>query len=64
MPKGMVEPAAMKCSALGPTAMETMEPAAVKCSTPPPAKSPAATVAIRGIGHLWLNNGGSKQQCC
>lgn len=63
MPKGMVEPAAMKCSALGPTAMETMEPAAVKPSTPA-AKSPAATVAISGIGHLWLNNGGSKQQCC
>jgi hypothetical protein len=25
------------------------------------AKSPAAII---GIGHLWLNNGSSKQQCC
>src|SRR5215469_8298673 len=41
----------------------TVEPAAVKPSTPP-VKSPAATAAIIGIGHLWLNNSGSKQQCC
>jgi hypothetical protein len=37
-----------------------VEPAAVKPSTPA-VKSP---VAVIGIGHLWLSNGGSKQQCC
>ena len=40
-----------------------VEPAALKPSASA-VKSPAATAAIIGIDHLWLNNSGSKQQCC
>jgi hypothetical protein len=40
-----------------------VEPAALKPSASA-VKSPAATAAIIGIDHLWLNNGGGKQQCC
>jgi hypothetical protein len=39
-----------------------VESAAVKRSTAA-VKSASAIAAIIGIGHLWLNNGGSKQ-CC
>ena len=42
-----------------PTAVQPGKPAAVKPATTP-MKSPAA---MSGIGHLWLNNSGSKQQC-
>ena len=62
----MVEPAAVKPTfvtvepaAVEPTAVQPGKPAAVKPATTP-MKSPAA---MSGIGHLWLNNSGSKQQC-
>ena len=42
---------------------QAMEPAAVEPSAPV-VKSPTATAAIIGIGHLWLNSDANKQQCC
>jgi hypothetical protein len=57
-PKAMVEPAAAKPST--PAAVKPSTPA-VKPSTPAEPSTPAA--AMSG-SHLWLNNGGSKQQSC
>jgi hypothetical protein len=49
--------------------MKTPKPA-MKPSTPtvkpstPAVKPSTPAAAVSGIGHLWLNNGGSKQHCC
>src|SRR5215469_4699731 len=50
-PKRWVDTSEPEHGAEMPKAM--VKPAAVKSST-----------AIIGIGHLWLNNGDSKEQCC
>jgi len=60
-PKAMVEPAAAKPSK---PAVEPSKPAAVEPSKPAAMKPSTPAAAMSGIGHLWLNNGGSKQQCC
>jgi len=39
-----------------------VEPAAVE-NPSIAVRSPASTAAMSGIGHLWLNNSGNKQQC-
>ena len=57
-PERWVDASELEHGAEMPKAM--VEPAAVKPSTPA-VKSPAATAAIIGIGHLWLDNGGNKQ---